>query len=251
MLIDTAMTLCLPPQPPNLTRNANALVVRPKLCRLSRALAVSIMLFTQILVGCGRSTRSPERSVEPIYDRATGKLQLVKYDSDGDGEVDNWTYMDGTMVLRTEFDTNHDGKVDRWQYYRSDGKIEKIGLSTKIAGQADQWVYLEPDGAISRIESSPKPDGKFRRAEHFQKGVMTRAEEDTDSDGQIDKWETYDGARLATVAFDTRHRGVPDRRLVYDADGTVRIEFDVQGDGHFVSGGPSAADPRNRRQRLP
>ena len=248
MLIDTAALLC-PLQPSNLT-DPSILVVRPIHGRARRPSAGVIMLFAQVcLVGCGRSTGSPGKSVEPIYDRVTGKLQLVKYDSDGDGQIDNWTYMDGAKVLRTEVDTNHDGKVDRWQYYGAEGKIEKIGLSTKIDGQPDRWIYLGPDGAIERIESSPNGDGKVGRVEHFEKGVMTRAEEDTDSDGQVDKWETYDGARLGTVAFDTMHRGAPDRRLVYDTDGNARIEVDVQGDGHFVPADPSAAERANRRQR--
>ena len=48
------------------------------------------------------------------YDKVTGKLSLLKYDSDGNGKVDTWSYMDGPRVVRIEIDKNEDGKIDYW-----------------------------------------------------------------------------------------------------------------------------------------
>src|SRR5438093_10667073 len=75
-----------------------------------------LAIATMTISGCKNSMESAEKRIEPVYDRATGRLQLIKYDSDGDGKTDVWTYMDGSRVIRTETDTDHDGKVDRWQY---------------------------------------------------------------------------------------------------------------------------------------
>jgi len=135
----------------------------------------------------------------PEYNKTTGKLQLLKYDSNGNGTVDTWSYMDGGRILRVEIDTNEDGKIDRWEYYGADQKLERVALATR-------------------------GDGKVTRTEWYTADVLMRAEEDTDGDGRIDKWETYENGRLAAVQFDSMHRGTPDRRLVYAADGSVRVE---------------------------
>ena len=181
---------------------------------------------------CGGESRT---HIEPVYDKTTGQLQLLKYDSNGDGKIDTWSYMDGSRVLRIEIDKDSDGKVDRWEYYGADQKLDKIGFSRANDGKEDAWSYAGPDGSIARIEFSSHHDGTPNRTEYYEKDVLVRADEDSDADGRIDKWETYDGPRLASVAFDTTHRGTPDRRLVYGADGSVRVEADPAGTGRFVA----------------
>jgi len=173
--------------------------------------------------------------VTPEYDRKTGKLTLLKYDSNGNGKVDTWSYMDGAQVVRIEIDKDEDGKIDRWEYYGPNQKLEKIGFSREMDGKEDAWSYTAPDGSIERIEISTRRDGKISRVEHYQHGTLASAEEDGDGDGTFDKWETYDGTRLASVAFDTEHRGKPDRRMVYAPDGTAHLEVDLKGDGQFVT----------------
>ena len=176
-------------------------------------------------VRCGSSGDDTAR-LEPIYDQGTGRLQLLKYDANGDGNVDTWSYMDGARVVRIELDTDRDDQIDRWEYYGTDRQIEKVGASRARDGKVDSWAYYAADGTIVRLElSSTRRDGTVDRVEHYEKGAMTRAEEDTNGDGRIDKWEVYDGARLASVAFDTTLRGSPDRRLVYGADGSARLEI--------------------------
>ena len=186
-----------------------------------------------ISVACDRRSEDAKKSITPEYDKATGKLALLKYDSNGDGKVDTWSYMDGARIVRIELDRDDDGKIDRWEYYSADQKLEKIGSSRARDGKEDAWSYLGPDGTVTRIDVSLRRNGRVTRVEHYQRDVLVAAEEDGDEDGKMDKWETYDGDRLASVAFDTQHRGTPDRRLIYGANGTARLEVDEKGDGRF------------------
>jgi hypothetical protein len=207
-------------------------------------LAAALLAITLILQACSGDGADARRRIAPEYDKATGKLKLLKYDSKGDGKVDTWSYMDGARVLRIEIDKDGDGKIDRWEYYDANQQIEKVGFSRARDGKEDAWSYTGPDGAIARIEVSTRRDGKVNRIEHYHEDRLVSAEEDTDGDGKIDKWETYDGDHLASVAFDTLRRGTPDRRLIYGARGTARMEVDAKGDGHFVA--VNSATPKSR-----
>jgi hypothetical protein len=198
--------------------------------------AAAIVAFALESAACeSRQTAEAKRRIQPVYDRETGKLTLLKYDANGDGKPDTFSYMDGARIVRIEIDKNEDGKVERWEHYDANQKLEKVGFSRAGDGTEDAWSYLGPDGRVTRIEISTQRNGKVSRIEHYQQGRLASAEEDADADGRIDKWETYDGDRLASVAFDTLHRGTPDRRLIYGADGTVRLEVDEKGDGHFAA----------------
>ena len=158
--------------------------------------------------------------VRPAYDKATGQLKQLEFDSDGDGKVDTWGYMDGAKVVRVEVDEDGDGKVDRWEYH---------GDSASTAAEQNT-----PDKTITRIERATRHDGHVSRWEYFERGSLARVEEDTDGDGKVDKWETYANGTLSMMAIDTERRGSPDRRLVYRPDGTLdRIETDPTGSGKF------------------
>lgn len=211
----------------------------------------SFLVTALLLSGCGRPSADEKKLISPEYDQQTGKLRLLKYDSNGNGKVDTWSYMDGARVVRIEIDEDEDGKIDRWEYYGPDQKVEKVGFSRAKDGKEDAWSYLAPDGSIDRVEISTKRDGKISRIEHYQHNALASAEEDSDGDGKVDKWETYDGARLASVAFDTQHRGTPDRRLIYAVDGTVRLEVDAKGDGHFAAANTNRESGTHPRSRIP
>jgi hypothetical protein len=192
------------------------------------------MVVALFLVGCDRKADEGPKRITPEYDKVTGKLKLLKYDSDGNGVVDTLSYMDGARVVRIEIDKNEDGKIDRWEYYDASQKLEKIGTSRSGDGKEDSWSYLDADGAITRVDVSAKHDGNISRVEHYDKGVLVSAEEDGDGDGRMDKWETYEGDHLSSIAFDTTHRGTPDRRLIYGANGQARLEVDANGTGQFT-----------------
>jgi hypothetical protein len=55
----------------------------------------------------------PASRIEPVYDPKTGVLQLLKYDTDGDGRIDTWHYMNGARVIRIEIDRDAEGLGDR------------------------------------------------------------------------------------------------------------------------------------------
>jgi len=186
------------------------------------------------LVACDHA-QTPSTKLEPIYNKKTGKLEVLKYDSNGDGKFDTISYMDGARIVRIEIDRDEDGKVDRWEYYGPGQKLEKVGSSRANDGIEDAWSILDANGKIVRTEVAAKRDGKPNRFEYYTDSILTRVEEDTDGDGRIDKWEAYEGQRLASVAFDVQHRGRPDRRLLYGKDGSAAMEIDAAGDGHLIA----------------
>jgi hypothetical protein len=193
------------------------------------------MVCALVLSSCDRAGSEARKRISPEYDQTTGKLKLLKYDSNGDGIVDTWSYMDGARVVRIEIDKDQDGKIDRWEHYDANQKLERIGGSRAKNGKEDSWSYPGADGTIARIEVAAGADGKVNRVEHYEKDVLVAVDEDADGDGKMDQWETYDGDRLASIAFDTTHRGTPDRRLIYGADGATHLEVDPGGTGHFVA----------------
>lgn len=185
--------------------------------------------------------------VQPTYDKSTGTLTKLEADSDRDGLVDTWGYMDGGRVVRVEVDENGDRIVDRWEYHKLppgqpvQTRQETQSGQTSDAAKVPQAVKLRrggvesPDKTIERIERATGRDGVVSRWEYFENGMLVRVEEDKDGDGKIDKWETYIDGSLSTMALDTRHRGKADRRLVYRLNGTLdRIETDPTGSGTFL-----------------
>jgi hypothetical protein len=204
----------------------------------SASLFAFLVIAAPMSVGCrdlGMEGARPNQ-LDAVYSPNTGRLEELRYDTDGDGDVDIRTFMDGNRALRSEVDTDGNGIVDRWEYYGPDGKVEKVGTSSANDGVEDTWTFQAANGDVLRIERSAARDGRVSRREAFLEGQLVSAEEDTNGDGEVDRWETYDHARLSTLAFDSsRSHGLPDQRLVYDADGQLaRIEDDPDGDGVFT-----------------
>ncbi len=196
---------------------------------------VLVVLSALAAAGCeSPRTADARKRIEPVYDPRTGRLQLLKYDADGDGTVDTWSHMDGARVVRIEIDKNQDGKIDRWEDYGADQKLQQVGVSRRDSGKPDVWSHTSQDSSIARVDLF-SADGRMTRTEYYENTRLVRAVEDVDGDGQVDKWEAYDGVRLSSVAFATTRRGIADRRLVYGADGSARLEADAAGDGRFVA----------------
>jgi hypothetical protein len=161
---------------------------------------------------CAEPEPAGDPDLLPAYDKETGRLQKLSYDSNGDGVIETWGYMDGSRVVRVEGDENQDGKIDRWEYHRRDATPGKSA---------------DPLETVERVERSTRHDGKVSRREFFEKGVLKRVEEDTDGDGQVDKWETYLNGSLSSMALDTLGRGQRERTLYYKPDGSLdRIEVE-------------------------
>jgi hypothetical protein len=211
-----------------------------------------VRIATAILVGTGvlglsvwaNVDRSGAKvGISPTYDKTTGKLTQLSYDSDHDGRADTWTDMDGTRPLRSRIDRNGDGKVDRWEEYDNNGALVKVGFSRKDDGRADAWVSESGESGIKRIEmSSTGDEHKIDRWEYYDvshagaeaQGVLVRVEEDTSGDGKVHKWETYSDGVLETVAFDENGDAKPDRRLTYRGAALVLIESQPDASGRFT-----------------
>jgi len=164
-------------------------------------------------------------------------LTKLEADSDRDGLIDMWAYMDGPRVVRVEVDENGDGTVDRWEYHKQlPGQERQEGQPPKMPRpvQLRRGGLESPDKTIERIERATHADGRVSRWEYFENGFLVRVEADMNGDGKIDKWETYSDGNLSMMAIDTVHRGTPDRRLLYRPNGTLdRIEIDPSGTGIF------------------
>src|SRR5471030_1136013 len=134
-----------------------------------RNVAVASLVLSVALVAssCSTEREDAKKRIAPEYDK-NGKLQLLKYDSKGDGKVDTWSYMDGARVVRIEIDKDGDGKIDRWEYYGPDQKLQKFGVSRANDGKPDAWSYVGPDGAITRIEIAAGKAGKALRTEYYE-----------------------------------------------------------------------------------
>lgn len=182
----------------------------------------------------------------PGYDEFTGRLIQLSADQNGDGRLDQWTYLDGNRPLRGEADTNGDGRVDRWEYFDEQAALVAIGTSSLDDGIEDSWTEPAPtaDGEV-HVALSRRRDRQRDRHEYFRESALVRVEEDTNADGRIDRWDRYEGAVLTEAAFDTTLTGrAADRRLRYDGKGRfLYVEADPDGDGQFVRVQGDAAIP--------
>jgi hypothetical protein len=194
------------------------------------------VLFTALAWACSDPARARDKAaIQPAYDRQTGKLTELAYDSNHDGRPDTWTEMDGARPVRTRIDRNEDGKVDRWEYYDSAGKLVKVGSSRRDDGKPDAWIFAGPDGTIERMELSLAGDEhRIDRVQHYDASGLVAAEEDTNGDGAIDKWEIYQAGDLTSVAYDENADGTADRRLTYAAGALVLIETEPDASRHFT-----------------
>lgn len=170
------------------------------------------------------------------YDTFTARLIQLSADQNGDGRLDQWTYLDGNRPLRGEADTDGDGRIDRWEYFDVNAQLVRVGSSSRNDGIEDTWTHVQPRDGTSRIDRSRNRDRRVDRREFFTANALVRVEEDANGDGRTDRWERYEGATLREAAFDTSFAtGNPDRRLLYDERGRfVAVEADPERDGTFV-----------------
>ncbi len=201
-----------------------------------RLFPLCAILLAALAASCSDLEKAREKAgIKPTYDKTTGKLKELTYDSNHDGKVDTWTEMDGARPLRTRIDKNEDGKLDRWEYYDAQGQLQKVGFSRKDDGKPDAWAFSSPDGKIERIEiSSTGDEKKIDRWERYDASGLVSSEDDGNADGVVDKWETYQAGALKTAAWDDSGDGKPDRRFTYDGGTLVTIESEPDAAGNFT-----------------
>ena len=206
-----------------------------------------------------RAGESLKQAVQPTYDKSTGRLTELAYDSNRNGRPDTWTDMEGSRPLGSRIDTDEDGTIDRWEYYDDKGRLSRLGIARTNAGKVDAWALLDASGNVQHIEVSSSGDEKhIDRWEHYdpsppgsgRTGTLVGVDEDTDRDGKPYKWLTLVGGAIATAAFDENGDGTPDRRLTYRDGALVLIESDPDSAGRFASradvqdpSGPAGKDP--------
>jgi hypothetical protein len=210
----------------------------PRIRRVRRQprAAILVVCASGFLAGtCSNLQNEREKlGISPRYDKTTGKLEQLTYDSDHNGKVDTWTDMAGARPVQSRIDRNEDGKIDRWEYYDEQGRLVKVGFSRKDDGKPDAWAYGTSD-TLERVEvSSLGDEKKIDRWEHYAGGALLAAEEDTNHDGFPDKWETYEHGAVRSAAFDEDADGKPDRRLTYVAGTLVSIETAPDAAGRFT-----------------
>lgn len=193
---------------------------------------------------CSGGTDS--RRAIPSYDDFTGRLLQLAADQNGDGRIDQWTYLDGNRTLRGEADLDGDGRIDRWEYFDDQAALVLVGTSSREDGVEDTWTRPAPTASgETHVSISRQRDRRHDRHEYYRGTALVRAEEDTNGDGRMDKWERYEGTALREAAFDTTFaNGRPDRRVVYDAKGNSVVETDADGDGEFVRVPGGTVPPR-------
>lgn len=183
------------------------------------------------------------RLVAPSYDSYTGRLIQLSADQDGDGRIDQWSYLDGTRPLRGEKDADADGRVDRWEYFDGQAGLVRVGTSSRNDGIEDTWTWVSRTNGEGRVDLSTTRDRHIDRHEFYVDTTLARAELDTNADGRVDRWDRYETNVLREVQFDTSFTAArADRRLLYDAQGRFSsAEADDDRDGRFDRLVPAAA----------
>lgn len=199
---------------------------------------LSSITFPGLILGVTIACAGPpdNRRAVPGYDPFTGNLVQLVADQNGDGRIDQWSYLEGQRPVRGEADTDSDGRVDRWEYFDGNAALTWVGTSSLNDGIEDTWMFVAVIDGERQVARSRRRDRQIDRREYYRGDTMVRTEEDTNADGRVDKWDRYDGTVLRESALDTSLRlGRPDRRLLYDAQGRFEaIEADPDRDGAFV-----------------
>ena len=193
-----------------------------------------LMVGLGLCAGCQQA--DDRRAASASYDNFSRQLVQLSADQNGDGRIDQWSYLAGNRPLRGEADTDADGRIDQWEYFDERSALVRVGTSSQADGIEDTWAWVVPVNGESQIARSRHRDRQIDRREYFRGDVMVRAEEDSNADGRPERWDRYEGAVLRQVDFDTTLVNTrPNRRLVFDATGRfVRVETDPERDGTFV-----------------
>jgi O-antigen ligase len=100
----------------------------------------------------------PYGAIERVDSRArletdpTTGLEVLAFDSSGDGVADHWSYSKGETIVRMDRDRNQDGRIDVRSYYDKDGKITHRERDTDNDGRFDRRTWYNPDRTVRSTE---------------------------------------------------------------------------------------------------
>ena len=156
---------------------------RPTLLLRTSFVAIGVLVFAQ---SCRRhdGATTQTKIIEPTYNKKSGRLELLKYDSDGDGKFDTFSYMDGSTTLRVEIDRDEDGKVDRWEYFDANGSLVRAEEDTDHDGTIDKWETYDGNRLASVAFDEGRRGKPTRRILYSADGAV-RVEVDASGDGHF------------------------------------------------------------------
>jgi hypothetical protein len=161
------------------------------------------------------------------------RLREVRVDVDGDGVMESGMKVDEARPSRTEADQNKNGKFDTWGFYEA-GRLTRAELDLDENGKIERWEHFGPEGRLEKVGTSSRGDGVEDTWSYPDSdGLLVKEEFDTDRDGRIDKRHLYSASpgsqttrTLSIVEIDIDAAGRAERRLHYRADGSFeRVEI--------------------------
>ena len=136
-------------------------------------------------------------------------------DVNGDGVPDLWIYYNPqrpSEILRQEEASQGDGNVDTWTYFK-DSKMVRRETDTRRSGRADTVYFYEND-KILREERDETGRGTITYRASYQNGRLAKVERDSSGGGRADLWIYYDASKEGEVVLkeerDLNGDGVPD-----------------------------------------
>ena len=87
---------------------------------------------------------------------------VQRFDTNGDGKIDQWEYYKSDTLTRVERDRDYNEHIDHWVIYQN-GKIVQAEFDTNESGKADQREFYDSKGVLQRVTSDEDSDGQFEQ----------------------------------------------------------------------------------------
>jgi hypothetical protein len=125
-----------------------------------------------------------------LYPCCLSFAEVLTTDTNADGKLDGWTYIENGRIERQEIDVNFDGRIDSVFIYGSSGQVREEILDTNYDGKMDNWRLYE-NGELTVDSLDSNMDGMIDLWIHVVKGKIMQIEKDTDGDGKPDTTTGY------------------------------------------------------------
>ncbi|ETX02326.1 MAG: hypothetical protein ETSY2_35730, partial [Candidatus Entotheonella gemina] len=111
--------------------------------------------------------------------------EIRRFDTNGDGNFDQWEIRVNGQLTRLEADLNHDTRVDYWLTYEQ-GKPRQAEFDTNGNGQVDQREIYNAQGGIQAVRTDRDGDGLLEQhVVYGPKQSVLRIETDENGDAKI------------------------------------------------------------------